>query len=65
MNLGKLSSDFCIICGRGKSVHAISNHIFTPKFQGYHQGDPCIYCGIPHDKVPVGDCTGKIVDTTE
>ena len=23
-----------------------------------HYGDPCIHCGIPHDDVPVGPCTG-------
>lgn len=23
-----------------------------------HFGDPCIHCGIPHDDVPVGACTG-------
>lgn len=28
-----------------------------------HKGDPCIYCGIPHDKVLPGPCsafTGEI-----
>lgn len=24
--------------------------------QGHHKGDPCIYCGTPHDKVKVGPC---------
>jgi hypothetical protein len=24
-----------------------------------HVGDPCIYCGIPHDNVPVGDCLSR------
>src|SRR5690242_11161270 len=24
-----------------------------------HSGDPCIYCGKPHDVVGVGDCPGK------
>jgi hypothetical protein len=23
-----------------------------------HFGDPCIYCGIPHDDVPPGPCRG-------
>lgn len=23
-----------------------------------HYGDPCIYCGIAHDDVPPGSCTG-------
>ncbi len=23
-----------------------------------HFGDPCIHCGIPHDDVPPGPCTG-------
>lgn len=23
-----------------------------------HRGDPCIYCGTPHDEVAVGDCPG-------
>lgn len=23
-----------------------------------HFGDPCIHCGIAHDNVPVGPCTG-------
>lgn len=24
-----------------------------------HFGDPCIYCGVPHDEVPVGPCKGR------
>ena len=24
-----------------------------------HLGDPCIYCGTPHDSVEIGDCPGK------
>lgn len=23
-----------------------------------HFGDPCFHCGIPHDEIPVGACTG-------
>lgn len=23
-----------------------------------HFGDPCLHCGIPHDAVPIGPCTG-------
>ena len=23
-----------------------------------HFGDPCVHCGIPHDEVPVGPCSG-------
>lgn len=23
-----------------------------------HFGDPCIHCGIPHDEIPIGACTG-------
>ena len=23
-----------------------------------HFGDPCIHCGVPHDDVPSGPCTG-------
>lgn len=23
-----------------------------------HKGDPCEYCGLPHDDVPIGDCKG-------
>lgn len=23
-----------------------------------HFGDPCIHCGIPHDEIASGDCTG-------
>ena len=26
-----------------------------------HKGDPCIFCGIPHDDVGVGPCHGCIV----
>ena len=29
----------------------------------WHLGDPCIYCGTPHDKFEIGDCpafTGEI-----
>lgn len=26
---------------------------------GAHVGDPCKYCGIPHDEVPPGPCKGK------
>lgn len=25
---------------------------------GDHKGDPCIYCKVPHDAVPVGHCQG-------
>ena len=25
---------------------------------GDHKGDPCIYCRVPHDAVPVGPCHG-------
>ncbi len=38
---------------------------FSPKFEGYHRGDPCIYCGIPHDEVPIGDCVGKQANTQQ
>ena len=24
----------------------------------HHQGDPCIFCGTPHDEVKVGPCPG-------
>lgn len=24
-----------------------------------HVGDPCIYCGVPHDNVGVGDCPNR------
>jgi hypothetical protein len=24
-----------------------------------HQGDPCIYCGVAHDDVAVGDCQSR------
>ena len=24
-----------------------------------HKGDPCIYCGIPHNDVPIGRCGGR------
>src|SRR3990167_6937410 len=24
-----------------------------------HVGDPCIYCGVPHDEVSVGDCPSR------
>lgn len=27
-----------------------------------HLGDPCIYCGTPHDEVVVGDCLGFKMD---
>ncbi len=27
-------------------------------FDGWHLGDPCRWCGIPHDEVPVGPCLG-------
>ena len=23
-----------------------------------HFGDPCIHCGIPHDEIPAGQCSG-------
>lgn len=26
-----------------------------------HKGDPCIFCGIAHDDVPLGPCHGAIV----
>lgn len=25
----------------------------------YHKGDPCIYCGTPHDDVDPGFCKGR------
>src|SRR6185437_14279311 len=25
----------------------------------HHFGDPCIYCGVPHDEVPPGECRGQ------
>jgi hypothetical protein len=24
-----------------------------------HFGDPCIHCGVPHDEVPPGPCSGR------
>jgi len=24
-----------------------------------HEGDPCVYCGVPHDEVAVGNCPGR------
>jgi len=24
-----------------------------------HIGDPCFYCNVPHDDVPVGPCAGR------
>lgn len=24
----------------------------------WHSGDPCVYCGLAHDEVTVGDCQG-------
>jgi hypothetical protein len=29
---------------------------------GWHCGDPCEFCGVPHDDVAVGDCPGYPVD---
>ena len=26
-----------------------------------HQGDPCKYCGSPHDDVAIGPCPGRIM----
>ena len=31
-----------------------------PKFEGYHRGDPCIYCDTPHDDVQIGNCPGYV-----
>lgn len=28
-----------------------------------HFGDPCIYCGMAHDAVDVGDCSGRVFGT--
>lgn len=28
---------------------------------GYHRGDPCIFCGVAHDDVAVGECPGTNV----
>lgn len=25
-----------------------------------HFGDPCIHCSTPHDRIPVGPCTGDL-----
>ncbi len=30
-----------------------------------HFGDPCIYCGIPHDDVPPGPCRGPRITTEQ
>lgn len=27
-----------------------------------HFGDPCTYCGVPHDDVPPGPCIGRTND---
>jgi len=42
-------------------------HVISPKsfpriyelVDIFHKSDPCIYCGIPHDEVPVGPCLGS------
>lgn len=36
-------------------IAALSPHAATG---GAHFGDPCIYCGIGHDDVPAGPCSG-------
>ncbi len=28
-----------------------------------HYGDPCVYCGTPHDEVAVGNCPGRMMGT--
>lgn len=25
-----------------------------------HKGDPCTYCGVAHDDVPIGPCVAKV-----
>ena len=30
-----------------------------------HRGDPCEYCGIPHDDVPPGPCEVSILNAAE
>ena len=30
-----------------------------PESTPTHQGDPCFYCNMPHDAVPVGPCGGR------
>ena len=59
------------MAGRGKKVNQVKNErahadwmagkkLGRPK-QEYvetHQGDPCNFCAVPHDDVPVGACAG-------
>jgi len=29
-----------------------------PGRDGYHHGDPCVYCGLKFEEIPVGPCLG-------
>lgn len=35
---------------------------FTEPFDGTHKGDPCQWCGVPHDDVEVGPCEGAKIN---
>jgi len=30
----------------------------VPGRDGYHLGDPCVYCGLKFEEIPVGACLG-------
>lgn len=51
MKTGRDQREFC---------HRIADFILARRHA--HLGDPCIYCGTPHDEVAVGDCLGFEID---
>lgn len=42
----------------GKCYHYLSDQEI--KVQTAHKGDPCIYCGTPHDEVEIGPCPERV-----
>ena len=38
---------------------AVEHHVQRTLGNKAHMGDPCIYCGVAHDDVSVGDCPSR------
>jgi hypothetical protein len=46
----------------GESARSIVRRLKRRKGRpkpGWHYGDPCRFCGVAHDDVSVGDCSGN------
>lgn len=47
--------------GQLRCAQALLNEVahLTGLGKRAHIGDPCIYCGVPHDNVGIGDCPNR------